>query len=97
MRSLGREHITTAGDTRVAVSSADLPDARAAILGGLAGACLAALVVLLVIDWLTGLHNPALTLGLTCAAILLSASAASRLVRGEARRALDDGTRTTRI
>lgn len=57
----------------------ELPDVRSAVLGGLAGACLCALLVLVIIDWLTGLHNSALTLGLVVAALVLAGLAVMRM------------------
>jgi len=70
-------------DTQLALANRTDIDVRAAILGGLAGACLSTLAVLFVVDWLTGLHNAPLSLGLVCAAILLAIFAVARVEMGD--------------
>jgi hypothetical protein len=63
-------------------STRNLLDARVAVLVGIGGVCLSALVVLLIIDWLAGLHNAALSVGLACSTMVLGLLAGARLLRG---------------
>lgn len=85
MIALGEDGRTQRGEERdrrrvaEARQGTELPDVRLAVLGGLAGASLCALLVLVIIDWLTGLHNSALTIGLTISALVFASLAVARV------------------